>query len=129
MVETTHHTVDFYKYLASLFYAVAAVDHNVVIAEKRKIKELVDENWSFKSGDIDSQEVIFSTLKKLITDNYDKEVAFLDFKNFFLKHPEEFPTHIRTKILDDADSITVAYARRNKSESVLISRLYFLLRE
>jgi len=127
MVETTYHTTEFYKNLASLFYAVAAVDHKIVIAEKRKIKEMVEQHWSFESEDTDSQEVIFSTLKKLITGNYDKEAAFIDFKNFFLKHPEEFPAHIRTKILDDADSITVAYARRNKSESVLISRLYFLL--
>ena len=126
MAATTHHSIDFYKNIASLFYAVAAVDHKIVIEEKRKIKELVDEHWSVVSDDIDSRKVIYSKLKKMITDHYDKEDAFIDFKNFFLKHREEFSDDICNAILDDADSITVAFSKRNKAESVLISRLYFL---
>ena len=129
MTEITNHTTEFYEHLAYLFYAVAAVDNNIVLKEKQKIKELVDKDWSFGSDDIDSKGIIFSTLKKLIAERYNKEDAFLNYKSFFLQNRNEFTPDIRNKIMDTADRITIAFSGRNKSESVLLSRLYFVLAE
>ena len=129
MLKLEHHTAEFYQNLASLFYAVAAVDGKIMLQEKYRIKELVDEDWSFKSENWDSQEIIFSTLRNLIVDEYDKEKAFLNFYEFFLANKSNFSTKIRNKILDTSDKIAVSFAGRNKSESVLISRLYFLMRK
>lgn len=118
---------DFFENLAYLFYAVVVVDNNVRVEEKRKIKELVDEHWHVESEDMDSKSVIFSKLKTLFTEQCDKELAFHNYKQFFLQHRGWFTEELKKKIMHSANKIADAFSGRNKSESVLISQLYFLM--
>lgn len=120
-------TVDFYESLAYLLYAVVVVDNHVRIEEKQKVRELVDDLWTIEIQDLDSRSTIFSILKKLFAENYDKELAFLHYKAFFLEHRALFPEELKKKIMFSANKIADAFSGRNKSESVLISRLYFLM--
>ncbi len=120
-------TTLFFESLADLFYAIAVVDNRVRIAEKKKIKELVENDWTILNNDLDSQQIIFSRLKELFDNKYDKEKAFLNFSDFFIRHREDFSQEIKDKIMYTVNKIAVAFAGRNKSESVLISRLYFLM--
>lgn len=127
MHELIEHTKEFYENLSSLFYAMATADTNLMTEEKKKIKELVIDHWSFNSEDGNSQDIIFSKLKALTKKNCTSEEAFQEFKNFFLRHPEEFSDDIKSRILNDAESISLAFSKRNKSESVLSGKLYFLM--
>ncbi len=119
--------LELYKSLAYLFYATAVVDNRIRIEEKRKIKELVEKDWSYIIDGVNSQEIIFSMLKKLFNEGYDKEEAFSSFKDFFLHHSEEFSEGLKKKIMHTINQIVSAFRGINKSESVLISRLYFLM--
>jgi uncharacterized tellurite resistance protein B-like protein len=121
------HIEKFYQSIAYIFYAVAAVDGSIRIEEKRKIKKLVDEHWTFKEENINSNDIIFSTLKKVIEKEYSTDNAFQNFKEFFLEHPELFSDQTKKEIMDNANRITMAFHSRNKSESVLLGQLYFLL--
>ncbi|MCE7994000.1 MAG: hypothetical protein HEP71_18570 [Roseivirga sp.] len=117
----------FYESLAHLLYAVAVVDNNARIEEKRTIKELVDEHWHIESEDLNSKSIIFPVLKRLFSVQYDKELAFLNYKQFFLEHRGLFSEKLKKKIMYSANKIADAFSGRNKSESVLISRLHFLM--
>lgn len=119
-------SADFYKSLAHLFYAVVVVDNNVRIEEK-KIKELTDKDWLTESDHLNIEEIMFPTLKTLFAEQYNKELAFLNYKEFFLEHRDLFTEKIKKKIMYAANKIADAFSGRNKSESVLISRLYFLM--
>ncbi|WNB16931.1 hypothetical protein [Marivirga arenosa] len=127
MAEVITHTKEFYESLASIFYSMVVVDNNVNKNEKLRIKALVDEHWSNDNKIKNSEEIIFNKLNQLFTGNYDKESAFFDFKRYFINHPEEFNDELKFQILKDVDSISMAFSRRNKSESILNSQLYFLL--
>lgn len=127
MPAATHHIEKFHQSMAYIFYAIAAVDGSVRIEEKRKIKDLVDEYWTFESERVNSRDIIFSTLKKIIKSNYDVEMAFQNFKTFFQQHPELFTEEVKKEIMRTVNSIAITFHGRNKSESVFISRLYFLL--
>lgn len=117
----------FYESLAHLFYAVAVVDNNARIEEKRKIKELVDKHWHIESEGLNSKRIVFPVLRRLFSEQYDKELAFLNYKEFFLEHRDLFSEELKKKIMYSANKIADAFSGRNKSESVLISRLYFLM--
>ncbi|KYG82467.1 hypothetical protein [Roseivirga echinicomitans] len=127
MKKIEHHIAGFYESIAHLFYGVAVVDNHVRTEEKEVIKELVDKDWTFAADDLDSAETIFAILKKLFAEQYDKEEAFLNFKKFFTEHRELFTEELKKKIMQGANKIVGAFAGINKSESVLISRLYFLM--
>lgn len=127
MVQEVTHNPSFYESLAYLYYAVSTVDGSARLQEKRKIKGLVDAYWTFKTDQLDSRQVVFSTLKKLFKEQYDSESAFQQFSRFFLEHRESFTEGLKKTILDTADKIAMSFSKRNKSESVLESRLYFLM--
>ncbi|GAB5525884.1 MAG: hypothetical protein Roseis2KO_37560 [Roseivirga sp.] len=120
-------SADFYESLAHLFYAMAVVDNNVRIVEKQKIRELVNKAWSTQSDNLNISGIMFPILKRLFEDQYDKELAFLNYKEFFLKHRDLFSEELKKKIMYSTNKIADAFNGRNKSESVLISRLYFLM--
>lgn len=127
MTVAADHIAKFNESIAYLFYAVAAIDGKVRIEEKREIKALVDQYWTSESEGINSRDIIFSTLRKVISSGLNAEVVFQNFKKYFHLHPEQFDEKIKKKIMDAANGITMAFHGRNKSESVLLGHLYFLL--
>jgi uncharacterized tellurite resistance protein B-like protein len=121
------HSPDFYTFLSSLFYAIAASDHTISRKEKEEIIRLVDEHWAIKNENINSKEIIYASLKKLIFEKVDVENAFKQFASYFNQNPELFPSTVKETIMTCSYDIANAYARRNKSELVLLSRLHCLL--
>ena len=119
---------DFYRHLAHLFYAFAAADRKIVIEEKRSIVASVEKNWTLHTDEFDAKEIIYSTMRKIIEGQLDKELAFLSFEQFFEHHAAQFSNELKAKILQAADDITLAYAHRNKSELVLLTRLSLLFK-
>lgn len=120
---------DFYISLAHLFYAIAAVDKRIEIEEKKRIRDLVEKQWKIKIDHADSETIIYSTLKKLIKEKMKSEDAFTVFNDFYIDNRELFTEELKKIILDHTTKIALSYSEINKSESVLISRLYFLMKE
>jgi uncharacterized tellurite resistance protein B-like protein len=120
---------DFYESLAHLFYAIATVDNRIKPEEKKKIKDLVEAHWSFDIDHENSKTILFLTLKKLFKKKVDPEDAFLIFSHFFNEKRALFSDELKTRILDHTTKIALSFSEINKSESVLISRLFFLMKE
>ena len=118
---------DLYTSLAHLFYSIATVDNRIHLKEKEKIKELVDNHWRFNIIHAGSDKIIYSTLNKLFKEKMKSEDAFLFFSNFYNQNSELFTEEIKNIILQETSDIALSFSGINKSESVLISRLYFLM--
>lgn len=119
----------FYSCLAHLYYAVIVVDKRVEVEEKKRIKDLVEKYWSIDFDHQNGQDIIFSTLKRLFKEKPKSEEAYSVFCDFFHKNKALFTDKLKRNILDTSDKIAQSFSGRNKSESVLISRLYFLFKE
>lgn len=117
-----------YTQLANVFYAVGQADGQFVKEEKLKVIELVKDHWN-----TDSQEkpasIIYEQLKKLGDQQTTADEAFDQFKSFFQKNKADFPKEMRLQLYNDAQKIALTYAGRNKSETVMLSRLKHLLEE
>ncbi len=120
---------DFYESLAHLFYAIATVDNQVKPEEKERIRDLVEAHWSFNIDHKNSKTILYSTLKKLFNNKIDPEDAFLIFTHFFNEKHALFSDELKKIILDHTTNIALSFSEINKSESILISRLYFLMKE
>lgn len=118
---------EFYKSLALLFYAVAMADNHTKKEEKQMIYELMLKEWSQLSNKVDSRQIVFSTLKELFEQGFDKEEAFLAFKVFYQNNQSRFSKKLVRAISHSASKIAGTFAGINKSESVLIGRLHFLM--
>ncbi|WP_420386755.1 hypothetical protein [Roseivirga sp.] len=118
---------EFYKSLAHLFYALVLADRHVEMVEKLAVHGLIRKEWSQESEGLDIEEIFYSTLKKLFQGTYEKEDAFSVFKNFFLKNQSGFSMEVKRHIMDSANKIVSSFSGINKSESIMISRLYFLM--
>ena len=129
ITRSTTYTPEFYKSLSSLFYSIAASDKNIVPKEKLKIIELVEKYWSAKKEDFDSKAYIYSELKSLIQSKLNKEIAFDNFKSYFQENQSIFSFDLRKNIMNSAYEIANAFAKRNKSELLLLSKLHMLLFE
>ena len=127
MATSKVHSADFYSHLAHLFYAIASVDHSITRKEKEEIIRLVDELWSAKNSELNSKEIIYSCLKKLIIDKTENQKAFESFKNYFLENLARFDDKLKEKVMDSVYNIANATAKRNKSELLILSRLHQLL--
>lgn len=120
-------TPEFFAKLAHLFYAIAMTDGKMVLEEKRKIKEQVELDWAGKNMQSDSAEIIYRTMRTLIKNNMDGELAFEIFQTFFTQNRDLFTDDIRIKIMKSSDRIAMAYAKRNKSELIQLAKLHILL--
>ncbi len=120
---------EFYSCLAHLYYAITVVDKRIEVEEKKKIKDLVEKYWSIDFDHLNGQDIIFSTLKRLFKEKPKSEEAYSVFCDFFHKNLTLFSDKLKRNILDTSDKIAQSFAGRNKSESVIISRLYFLFDE
>lgn len=118
---------EFYKSLAHLFYALVVADRNVEKVEKVVVHGLIQQHWSVMSEELEIDQLLYATLKKLFKNKSEKEDAFQVFKQFFLENQELFNDEMKEKIMDSANRIVNAFSGVNKSESVLISRLFFLM--
>lgn len=118
-------TEGFYKSIANLFYAVSMVDKNMTIEEKKSIVKRVELNWSTSEKKSDS-ELIYETIRGLIKEKTTSEEAYEDFKKYYLTHKEDFTKKIVHDLLAASHEISTSHAGKNKSELIILARLYKL---
>jgi len=122
-------TLQFYRNLGKLFYAIAATDGTVRPIEIQKLKACVKERWL----DIDDIEDVFGTDAayqiEVVFDwlNYDEEIDIDACYNDFVSYKNEqnhlFNDEVKRLILKTGSAIVHAFSGINKSELMLMAKL------
>jgi hypothetical protein len=121
--------LDFYQAIGKLFYAVAATDKQVVPEEINAFKKLLKTRW-LKADEFKNQNnfegikqiyFTFEAFNKL--DNPDPGKCFEDFLNFKKSHEDLFKKNLKQLISRTAHAIANSYARKNKSELIILAQL------
>ena len=120
-------TKEFYESVANLFYAVSMADKKMTIEEKKSIVKRVQKNWSTSEDKSDS-ELIYERLRHLIGEKASSEEAYDNFKNYYLEHQKEFSKEVIHNLLVASHEITGTYAGKNKSELIILAKLYKLFK-
>jgi hypothetical protein len=122
-------TIQFYRNLGKLFYAIAAADGNVRPIEFGKLKTFIKKQWL----DIDNLEdtfgvdaayqieVVFNWLNE--DEELNAKACFKDFINYKKNQNHLFTQDIRRLILKTASAIAYAFSGINKSELILLAKL------
>ncbi|TDQ30107.1 hypothetical protein [Tenacibaculum caenipelagi] len=117
----------FYESIANLFYAVSMADKKMTVEEKKSIVKRVQKNWS-SSGGKSGSELIYESLRHLIGEKVSSEEAYDNFKNYYLTHQKEFSKEVVHDLLVASHEITNSYAGKNKSELIILAKLYKLFK-
>ncbi|WGH75210.1 hypothetical protein P8625_14210 [Tenacibaculum tangerinum] len=120
-------TEEFYKSIANLFYAVSMADKNMSIEEKKSIVKRVQLNWAASENKSDS-ELIYETLRALIREKTTSKEAYQNFKTYYVTHQEEFSKKIIHDLVAASHEIAGSFARKNKSELIILARLHKLFK-
>ena len=112
---------ELYQALAYLFYAVAMADRKIEMDELAALQKEIQTHWPGQDGTI-----IAARFEGIMQHGLSAEEAFPHFEQYFLKHKAHIPSALRHTIFASADAIASAFARKNKSELVLLSKLQLL---
>lgn len=134
MMRTTMQKIGFSKYLARLFYAIAATDKKVHEIEIRSLKKFIRRNWpelleqknNTQSDQIYQIELEFD---RLAVENSDPNKCFEEFVKYKLVNQEYFTQEIMELIWETANSIALAFSGKNKSELILLAKLKMNLQQ
>lgn len=118
-------TEDFYKSIANLFYAVSMADKNMTVDEKKSIVKRVEKNWN-TSKDASESELIYAELRLLLKEKTTSDDAYENFKNYYTTHQKEFSKETIHNLLAASHEISDATASKNKSELIILAKLYKL---
>lgn len=124
---------ELYESLGKLFYAIAISDGSVHINEWDKVKEIVKADWLYVDEFTDRYgtdaanqiEIVFDGLME-----YEKtsEECFEEFKDFYKEHPHAFSKEIKSLTKKTANAIANSFARKNKSELMILAKLELLIK-
>ena len=118
----------FYENLGKLFYAVAAVDLVVHEAEINKVREIVKKYW-LDVDDLDDNfgtdaayqiEIVFDWLHANKRNSHSCYNDFVIYKN---EQKHLFTKKINKLIMKTAGDIAQSFAKKNKSELILLGKL------
>ena len=122
-------TLNFYRNLGKLFYAIAVIDGTVKPIEVEKLKSAVIEYWldaddiedTFGSDAAFQIEIVFDWL------NYKEEIdSYACYNDFVLYKNEQshlFTDEVKKLILKTGSVIAHAFSGINKSELILLGKL------
>lgn len=135
-MNSTHNlTLQFYKNLGKLFYAIAAVDKNVRAEEISTVKGLVQQYWVQIAEEKDVTEgaiksAILDTFNQLCTakDNQ-AEDCYNCFINFKKQNESLFTDTINSLILKTTNEISTSFSGQNKSELMMLAKLNIELKK
>ncbi|MEX0289878.1 MAG: hypothetical protein AB3N14_12280 [Flavobacteriaceae bacterium] len=125
--------VALYENLGKLFFAIAMADKSVHTKEVDKLKSFVRKYWL----EVDELEDEYGTdaafrieavFDWLLENEMESAAGFEEFRSFYKEHKSRFTPFLKVLILDTAHAIANAYARKNKSELILLANLEILLR-
>jgi hypothetical protein len=127
--------IDFYQVLGKLFYAVAATDKRVVAEEINAFKKYLKTKWikaeEFKNhNNYEGIKQIYLAFEALNQqDSPDPETYFEAFLKFKKNNEHLFSKNLKQLISSTAHAIANSYARKNKSELIILAQLDLELKE
>ncbi len=124
----------FYQKIGKLFYAIAAADKVVHEKEYEVLLQIVKSHWT-KLDDFEDEfhsdaafqiEIVFgwSDYKQLKANE-----CFEEFKDFKKEHERLFGAKRKELIWKTANTIASAFAGKNKSELIMLTKLKLLLEQ
>lgn len=116
-----------YEKIAGVFYAIGMADDQFVRKEKLTVIELIENHWQDQGIDVES--IMHQQLKKLVDSGISSAEALNEFESFYQENPAFFTKEIRLQLYKDAQEIALAYAGRNKSETIILSQLKHILQK
>jgi hypothetical protein len=134
MTTTERPEIILYQKLGKVFYAIAAADKNVRKAEYDTLLKIVKKEWmnvdafedEFHSDAAFQIEIVFGWLDY---NQLNAEACLADFKDFKKEHERLFTEPIKQLIWKTANAIAHAFAGKNKSETLMLTRLKLILEE
>ncbi|MCK0135520.1 hypothetical protein [Arenibacter sp. S6351L] len=132
MIKKENPRCQLYDAIGKLFYAIAMVDKNVTIYEVEQLKKNVRRYWVSDNGieeelEIDVANQINMFYACLHQEGKVAQIHFDEFLDYYRKHRKKFPPNIKQLILKTAGGITSSSTSRNKSEQLLLAKLWMLL--
>ncbi|WP_339627756.1 hypothetical protein [uncultured Maribacter sp.] len=133
MVNSQKFGIELYENLGKLFYAMASTDGTVHTKEVDHLRSYIRSYWL----DIDAVEDEYGSDAAFRIETtfdwcleYEKEAkdCFKQFKEFYTEHAKIFTPDIKRLTLDTATAMANAYAGKNKSELILLSKIELLFR-
>ena len=118
--------------LGKLFYAVAMADKKIEEEEIAALKTDIFQRWynldSKLSGLVlDGHQEIITVFEQLQNTNAESDICFSEFQEFFNEQKQFFNEDLRKLIWDTAQAVASSFAKKNKSELILLARLKMLL--
>ena len=129
MKNSTSISIDFYRNLGKLFYAIAAADNKVKKEEFDALKQIIKSKWltvefievSFGTDNISQIEIVFDWLFK--DGEYNAKTCFEDFIAFKNKNEVLFTDNVKQLIMKTATAIASSFSGKNKSELIMLAKL------
>lgn len=122
-----------YQELGRLFYAVSACDKKIRKEEVEALKKVIREKWvnlddTFDDFNTDTAYQIEIVFDWLVENHWNSENALVGFEKFKLAHEQLFvKKELKDLIMLTANKIADAFAAKNKSELIFISKLHDIL--
>ncbi|WAC02790.1 hypothetical protein N7U66_03790 [Lacinutrix neustonica] len=110
----------FYQNLGKLFYAIALADGEVHEVEISTLEHVIEKEWATGSEAFPILDV-FNWLHE--DQEYNAEDCFKSFMAFKNNNEALFTNQIKHLILSTANKVASSFARKNKSELILLARL------
>ncbi len=126
--------VSFYQSLGKLFYAIAASDKIVRVAEYEALRKIVTAKWKplddyedeFHTDAALQIEIVFDWLDyKSLKAN----VCFDEFSSFKKENENLFSSKRKKLIWETSNAIANSFAGKNKSEIIMLAKLKMILEE
>ncbi|WP_339840088.1 hypothetical protein [uncultured Maribacter sp.] len=133
MLNSQKFGIELYENLGKLFYAMASVDGSVHTKEVDHLRSYLRSYWL----DIDVIEDEYGTDAAFrIETTFDRCLEYEEkandcfnyFKDFYLEHVKLFTPDVKRLTIDTANAMANAYAGKNKSELILLSKIEILFR-
>ncbi len=110
-----------YEKLGYLFYAVASADKVVTTAEVERLKEMIQKLWlpaepSTDEFGTDAAHYIWISFDYLMNEGVDADIAFDEFRRYYLEHKDHFPDEMRKNIKMTCREIAGAFRGPSKRE-------------
>jgi hypothetical protein len=118
--------------LGKLFYAVAMADKKIEEEEIAALKTDILQRWYNLDSELnelvlDNHQDIITVFTQLHNIKAESDSCFLEFREFFNEHQNLFNTDLRKLIWDTAQDVASSFAKKNKSELILLAKLKILL--
>lgn len=127
-METKKFNITFYQHIAKIFYAIAKADAIVKPEEIKMLKKVITENWlavdeTFDTFGTDTAYQIEIVFDWLYNKNATSANCYSDFIEYYQNHSYFFTHAIKSLILKTAGKISDSFAKKNKSELIMLAHL------